>query len=88
MKDDPIVEEIRRYRQEHEAQFNHDPDRIVEDLVAQQRASGRTYIRLPARRIKPEAEGVSNPKPADEPAGTDGDVSGTEVTNGKSRRMR
>ena len=83
MKEDPIVEEIRRYRQEHAAQFNYDPDRIVEDLIAQQRASGRTYIRLPARRIKPKAEAVSNRKPADEPAGTNGDVSKKEVSNEK-----
>ena len=74
MKDDPIVEEIRRYRDEHAAQFNYDPDRIVEDLVAQQRASGRTYIRLPPRRIKPKAKTVSDPRPADEPTGTDNDV--------------
>ena len=55
MKDDPIVEEIWRIRQEHAAQFNYDLDLIVEDLKAQQRASGRTYVTFPPRRIKPKA---------------------------------
>lgn len=74
MKDDPIVEEIRRYREEHAAEFNYDLDRIVEDLVAQQQASGRTYVTFPPRRIKPKAKTVSDPKPADEPTGTDNNV--------------
>ncbi len=81
MKDDLIVEEVRRYRQEHAARFNHDPDLIVEDLIAQQRASGRTYVTFPPRRIEPKAKAVSDPKPADEPAGADGDVSRTEAAN-------
>lgn len=55
MKDDPLVEEIRRIRQEHAAQFNYDLDLIVEDLKAQQRASGRTYVTFPPRRIEPKA---------------------------------
>lgn len=88
MKDDPIVEEIRRYRQEHAARFNHDPDLIVEDLIAQQRASGRTYVTFPPRRIEPKAKAVSDPKPADEPAGADADVSRMEVTDENSRRTR
>lgn len=53
MKDDPIVAEVRRVREEHAARFNYDPDLIVKDLKAQERASGRSYINLPARRIKP-----------------------------------
>ena len=53
MKNDPIVEEVRRIRDEHAARFKYDLDLIVKDLKEQERASGRKYIRLPSRRIKP-----------------------------------
>ena len=88
MKDDPIVEEVRRYRQEHAARFNYDLDLIVEDLIAQQQASGRTYVTFPPRRIEPKAKAVSDLKPADEPAGADADVSTMEVSDENSRRTR
>ncbi|MES1242546.1 MAG: hypothetical protein ABUT39_13110 [Acidobacteriota bacterium] len=32
MSEDPIVQEVRRVRQEHAARFNHDLDAIVADL--------------------------------------------------------
>ena len=51
MKDDPIVAEVRRIRQEHAARFGYDLDLIVEDLKAQEQASGRHYISLPSRRL-------------------------------------
>ena len=51
MKKDPIVAEVRRIRQEHAARFGYDLDLIVEDLKAQEQASGRQYIRLPFRRL-------------------------------------
>ena len=51
MKDDPIVAEVRRIRQEHAVRFGYDLDLIVEDLKAQEQASGRHYIRLPSRRL-------------------------------------
>ena len=51
MKDDPIVAEVRRIRQEHAARFDYDLDLIVEDLKAQEQASGRQYIRLPSCRL-------------------------------------
>ncbi|MCE2449769.1 MAG: hypothetical protein J4F35_15725 [Candidatus Latescibacteria bacterium] len=45
MKEDPIVAEVRRIRQEHAARFGYDLDLIVADLKAQEQASGRQYIR-------------------------------------------
>ena len=57
MKEDPIVAEVRRIRQEHAGRFDCDLDLIVEDLKAQEQASGRQYIRLPSRGLadsKPE----------------------------------
>ena len=51
MKADPIVEEVRRNRHEHAARFKYDLDSIARDLKAQEKASGRPYIRLPPRRL-------------------------------------
>ena len=51
MKEDPIVAEVRRIRQEHAARFGYDLDLIVADLKAQEQTSGRPYIRLPSRRL-------------------------------------
>ena len=42
--EDPIVEEIRRYREEYAARFNHDLQAIFEDLEKQQEQSGLTYV--------------------------------------------
>lgn len=50
MKDDPIVEEIRRIRQDHAARFNYDLDLIVQDIKKQEETSGRRYINLSMRR--------------------------------------
>ena len=37
MPKDPIVEEVRKYRQQYAAQFNYDLDAIVEDLKKKQK---------------------------------------------------
>jgi len=47
---DPIVEEVRRVREEHAARFNYDLKAIVEDLMQEQRQSGTEVINLPPRR--------------------------------------
>lgn len=39
MIDDPIVEEIRRYRKEHAAKYGNDLNRIVEALREKERTS-------------------------------------------------
>jgi hypothetical protein len=56
---DPIVEEIRRYREEYAAQFNFDLHAICEDLRNQQGKNGRQVISLPPKRIakSPDAGG-------------------------------
>ncbi len=40
MWNDPIVEEVRKFRDEHAARFNYDIDAIVQDLQELERASG------------------------------------------------
>jgi hypothetical protein len=46
---DPIVEEIRRYREEYAAQFNYDLDAIFEDLRRKQGRDGRKVVSLPPK---------------------------------------
>ena len=58
MFDDPIVEEIRRVRRAHAAQFDNDLSAIVADVRRLERESGRTYVSFPPRSVKePPAEG-------------------------------
>ena len=57
---DPIVEEIRKYRQEYSAQFNHDIDAICEDIRCKQQESGRKVV---TRKPRP-----ATIKPKDQPA--------------------
>ena len=51
MKDDPIVEEVRRAREDYAAKFNYDLEAIYQDLKRQERESGRTFVSFPPRRI-------------------------------------
>ena len=50
MHNDPIVDEIRRIRQEHADKFNDDLHAICEDLRRQERESGRRFVSFPPRR--------------------------------------
>ena len=47
---DPIVEEVRKIRQQHAKRFNFDLRAIVDDLRKQQEQSGRKYVRFEPRR--------------------------------------
>lgn len=50
IRNDEIVEEVRRARHEHAARFNYDLDAIAADLREKQRQSGRKVVSLPPRR--------------------------------------
>jgi len=56
--EDPIVEEIRRYREEYAARFNHDLQAIFEDLKRQQEQSGVTYVDYSNEAKKTEEKGL------------------------------
>nr|VFJ78296.1 MAG: hypothetical protein BECKFW1821C_GA0114237_11774 [Candidatus Kentron sp. FW] len=43
---DPIVQEVRRIRDEHARQFNYDLDAISEDYMARQIQEGSRLVRL------------------------------------------
>jgi hypothetical protein len=51
MNNDPIVEEIRKVRDEHSARFKHDLKAIYRDLKELEKTSGRQYVRLEPKRI-------------------------------------
>ena len=47
---DPIIAELRAIRQAYAARFDYDVEAMFKDIRARQEASGREYVRLPARR--------------------------------------
>lgn len=53
MKTDPILDEIRRYRDEHAKRFNYDLDAIFADHrrhAAELKKQGWKFVKLPRRR--------------------------------------
>ena len=53
---DPIIAEVWAVRDQHAARFGYDVKAIFRDIQARQQASGRQYVRYPARRIAAESE--------------------------------
>ncbi len=52
---EPVIAEIRTVRDPHAARFGYDVKAIFRDIQARQEASGRQYVRYPARRTAPES---------------------------------
>ena len=61
MQTDPIIDELRAVRDEHAARCGYDVKEIFRDIRAKQQASGREYVRLPARRVVSDAEDRATP---------------------------
>lgn len=53
---DPIIAELHSIRDAHAARFDYDVMAIFRDIQARQAASGRTYVRYPARRLAEEED--------------------------------
>ena len=49
MKKDPIIEEIRKVREQHAAKFNYNLDEIVKDLKKREKKAKRKVVSLPAK---------------------------------------
>lgn len=49
MWDDPIVEEVRKVREEHAASLDYDLKRIFQDLKERERRSGRKTVSMPPK---------------------------------------
>jgi hypothetical protein len=58
---DPIVEEVRKERQEYAEKFNFDLDAIYNDLKTREATSGRTYVDFTAKSTAPKSAGTSRP---------------------------
>ena len=62
---DPIVDEVRRVRDEHAASFNYDLDAIFQDIKEQEKKSGLKFVSYPPRRTAPnkalQPTGVATP---------------------------
>jgi hypothetical protein len=50
MSSDPIVDEIKRFREQYAARFNYDLKAIVRDLQSRQRDGNRAVVRREPRR--------------------------------------
>jgi hypothetical protein len=50
---DPIVDEVRRVRDEYAARFGYDLDAIFQDIKEQEKKSGREFVSFPASGIEP-----------------------------------
>ncbi len=48
---DPVVEEVRRIRDEYARSFEYDLGKICEDLRRQQAESGRKVVTLPPKKV-------------------------------------
>ena len=53
MQKDPIVEEIRKFRDEYAGQFSYDLHAIYQDLRKKQGQAGRRVISLSPKPVKP-----------------------------------
>jgi hypothetical protein len=57
MDRDPIVDEVRKTRDEHAARFNYDLRAIYEDVKRQEKMSKRRYVRFEPVRVPIEKAG-------------------------------
>jgi hypothetical protein len=53
---DPIVEEVRKIREEHAARFDFDLTRIFEDLQKNERESGREVVSFAGAKSLPHSD--------------------------------
>lgn len=52
MWEDPIVEEVRKVRDAHAAQFNYDLRAIYQALKQEEAESGRKFVKLSPKRVE------------------------------------
>ena len=56
---DPFVEEVRKVREAHAAQFDYDLDAIYSDIKEQENKSKRKFTSYPAKRIEPVKKAIN-----------------------------
>lgn len=62
---DPIVDEVRRIRDEYAARFNYDLDAILRDIKEQEKKSGRKFVNYSKQA---ERTGPNQPSPSPDAA--------------------
>ncbi|HKI31253.1 MAG TPA: hypothetical protein VKA46_05265 [Gemmataceae bacterium] len=67
MTRDPIVEEIRKFREEDAARHGDDLHAICEAIREEERKSGRTFVRLTIRKSAPPPVAPEAPAPLEQP---------------------
>ena len=60
MKEDPVLAEMRRLRDEYAASLNHDAEAIYQDILRRQQQSGRKLVRYPPRQPRAAAESAKH----------------------------
>ena len=58
---DPIIAELRAIREAYAARFDYNVEAMFRDIRARQEASGRDYVRLPARRPTSATQAPTTP---------------------------
>jgi hypothetical protein len=58
---DPIVDEVRRIRDEYAARFNYNLDAMFQDIKEQERRSGRVSS---SRSVEPTPNPIASPAPS------------------------
>jgi hypothetical protein len=57
---DAIVDEVRRVRDAHAAQFNYDIDAIFDDIKEKERQSGRRFVAPPSQEASADVKRLSD----------------------------
>lgn len=82
---DPIVDEVRRIREELAARFNYDLDAIYRDIKQGEKdweeKTGRKFVAYPPRRVEPSP----TPKPAISAAPVSADAALPQTTQANER---
>ncbi len=60
MSKDPIIEEVRKVREQHAARFDYNLAAICNDLREEQERSGRKFVRLQPQKPQPVAAPLSS----------------------------
>ncbi|GAB4157607.1 MAG: hypothetical protein Tsb009_34720 [Planctomycetaceae bacterium] len=52
MRDDPIVNEVRKAREEYAKRFDYDLSEIVQDLIKKQKQPGKNVVSFPPKKVE------------------------------------
>ncbi|MEQ8210141.1 MAG: hypothetical protein RH917_09940 [Lacipirellulaceae bacterium] len=61
MYSDPVIDEIRKHRDEYAAKFNYDLKAMAEDIRRRQKESGRATVSREPKRVTHAAVGKTEP---------------------------